>query len=290
MGINKQTIFTAGGIVLSFIIAFGGWMLTSILIDMRSDALFSAAEIIWINVPEERVLLFSDVYDSDAPNDRLVLSEREIVSVLNNWSSRGRERPHEPMAGQINMEQAITLGIAGLSSYAEQGVLPAEFFTFNTINANLRQNMQDGHQFLEPVYSYWTVVFTGEYMSATLIMNAATGQIWNIDITLRSFLYELHTDYLYDALDIFVSNIGLTGDEPAFVFFSYRGDVTALKSFADGEIFASANAQGRPLYDGTLLLMRLNISLMPLFPQSVIINEDWSGYSIPRFNPLPPTN
>jgi len=290
MSINRQKIFTAAGIALSLIIAVGGWILTSMLIDMRSDALFSATEIMWINVHEERISPFSDVYGGDASNDRIVLSESEIASVLNNWSSRGRERPHEPMAGQINMEQAITLGLAELSSYAEQGILPAELFTFNTINANLRQNLPDGNQFLEPVYSYWTVIFTGEYTSVTLIMNAVTGQIWNIDIILRSFFYELNTDSLYNALDTFVSNIGLTGDEPSFVSFSYRGEVTAIKSFADGEVFAAVNAQGRPLYDGALLLMRLNMSLLPLFPPYLIINEDWSTYNIPRFNPLPPTN
>ena len=36
---SKQIVFTAMGVTLSFVIAIGGWALTSTLIDKRSDAL-----------------------------------------------------------------------------------------------------------------------------------------------------------------------------------------------------------------------------------------------------------
>ena len=173
-------------------------MLTSALIGARSDVLLSVSEVMWISAQE-----IPDIY-GDGANARPVLSEHEIISVLRNWNSRGRETPHEPMAGQINMEQAITLGLAGLAEYA--GILPEEWFSFSTINAALRQNQVDSSQFLDPAYSFWTVSFTGEHMSATLTIHAATGRIWGVDITPMSSMYTLDSGSLHSALNVFMSD------------------------------------------------------------------------------------
>ena len=271
-----QIVFTLAGIILSFIIAVGGWMLTSAMIGARSDALLSISETVRITAQE-----IPDAYGDEA-DGRLYLSENEIVAVLRNMTSRGRWTPHEPMAGQINMEQAITLGLAGLAGYAE--VLPAEAFAFNTINANLRQNLQDGNQFLEPVYSFWTVTFTGEMMSATLTMHAATGQIWGVDI-IPLYMYTLNANSLISALHIFMSGIGLIAegnDTAAVTDISPRGYIMASQSFAGGEGYAVATAHGRPTEDGALFLRSLNISLVEMFesepgiPRFYIPNRAWN--------------
>jgi len=191
---NKRSIFTISGIILSFVIAIGGWVLAGRLMDMRSNMLMSANGISPIIVPMSVPVLNDTEHDYEYDFHPL-LTEAGIVSVLHNINAPGREIPHEPTDEQITMGQAIDIGRTWLSFIREQLYIHQELFVFYDTRAHLSQNVQrDGDGFLSPAYSFWTVTFNGRLIDVTLLINAVEGQVWKTEISLRRFLRQVPAD------------------------------------------------------------------------------------------------
>ena len=257
---SKQSIFTTMGIILSFAIAIGGWMLTSSLINMRSDALLSEFEVRQINTP---AFITSPPIDinggDDISNEHPSLTTNEIVSILQNWESPGFIRPHEPIGEQISMGQAIEIGRSGLLSFAEQDIIPAELLQLNSINAVLHQNLQRNQDlFLDPIYSHWTVTFSTQNIIATLIINAVTGQIWNINVTLFSSdipqpqphpSVEIGISDIEHILTAFMTDLGIAADDTEIDSTIDRSGITIFRSFANSSAYAVILARGRVTSD-----------------------------------------
>ena len=212
----KRNVITATGIVLSFIIAIGGWLLTNQLIDLESDRLLAGTMSFVVDIPTRATpLQADDNHDYHVP---LSLTNQEIVSILENWESSDSRRPHEPAAGQIDMEQAITVGREGLLFLNYHNILPTELMTFTGTGASLNQNTAHGEPFLPLEYSYWSVSFENEHIEVNMTINAATGQVWKIDVSLkhRAFIEHemqrrlflmLNVDDAINVLDAFVDSI-----------------------------------------------------------------------------------
>ena len=236
---NKQKIYTGIGIALSLLIAIGGWLLTSALIDKKSDALLSLTGITTIDAPgimsTPGITENADDRSHNSPmSERPVLTEQQIYEILQNWESSGNEKPHEPKEGQLNMEQAIAAGKTGLTYFSEQGIIPVELagYKYDKTNAYLCQNLIDGQaQFLDSVYSYWTVTFTSEQMSANLIINAVTGQIWKASMTIFNENIDSGEVIPKHALDAFASYIGIGLNEATDAVYG-ENKISAFKSFS----------------------------------------------------------
>lgn len=185
----KQRVFTTLGIVFSLLIVFGGWGLTSKLLESHEAELLGAVESVKVITPA------STPENPSIETNYPTLTESELYKVLNIWELGTGEIPHEPRAGQLTMEQAITAGKEGLAFFSEHGMLRGEFTAFEKTNAYLCESELDLSQLiptnqemkpedirsdeeLAPFYSYWTVSFSSDNVNATLIINAATGQIW----------------------------------------------------------------------------------------------------------------
>ena len=272
----REKIYTAIGIALSFAVAVGGWLLTDRLISMKSDALLSESGVTLTNAP--RLVTITDNNGDDISNERPILSELEIVSVLQNWESPGREFPHEPTAGQIGMEQAIEAGRAGLLNFAGHGIIPAELLGVNNVNASLCQNLRT-EEFLDPAYSYWSVAFTGPHMGAAFIINAVTGQVWNAAVAMRSrsAVVEASVDDLEYLLDAFMSDIGINSDSQADVATRSGAVTMASKGFADNNARAFVSVTGRPMEENKIMLMEINLylSAAPVFTTGDIFENAW---------------
>jgi len=180
----RRIAYTLAGIVLSFTIAVGGWALTSRLIDTESDRLLSAVTYFSVDMPAAEPL--SMVEEDDEANISFGLTDDEIVSILQNWELTHYRRPHEPAAGQIDMNTAVISARSGINFLVEQNILPTEAARFESTGAFLSQNVPRGEvQFLPLRYSYWTVFFSNDNLSINMTINAVTGQIWEIVITAR---------------------------------------------------------------------------------------------------------
>ena len=259
---NKQKIFTAMGVILSFVIAIGGWALTSRLIDMKSDELLSASGVIWIGAP--------DSTSSGAPNPTVtqndpnpsaglpMVTEHDMVTILRNWESPGREKPHEPTAEQISMDETIAAGEAALASFGSQGFIPIDLLSIDKTKtaAYLSQNLppsQEG-QFLAPIYSYWTVALTGEAMGVTVMINAVTGEIWNINLQINpnphmDTPFELETGDAEKMLSEFLKDLSISSNETVQVDSNLSSSPPSITAFQelDSGVYAVANIKGRLL-------------------------------------------
>lgn len=225
---SKRNLYTFAGIFMSFIIAIGGWALTSTLIDRKSDALLSATGSVRVDVP----VTLGDQSGVEPSYEPVALTEEQIVSVLQNWEADGEEKPHEPVDGQLAMEQAIDAGKDWLSYFYEQGVIPAELLEYDKTSAYLcvkQPRGQENHT-LNPYYSYWSITFSSDNKRALLVINAVTGQIWDAAIS-GAGVVEADAE---KRLDAFVSYLGLKGSGSLVT-----NSATASKSFADGAFYAA---------------------------------------------------
>ena len=275
---NKKNILTAAGIVLSFAIAIGGWGLTSRLIEKKSDRLLSGTLAVATNIldamPASTAPEVPDGAEGDFSPVNPDLSGGEIVSILSNWDSAGRETPHEPTKGQLDMEQAIEAGRAWLSFIGKLNIFPGSSLDFNNAKAYLFQNLppDQAGRFLPPAYSCWAVAFTGEAMSASLAINAVTGQVWKTEI--NTFYVDITPDAdvrnsdIISALDAFSSYLHLNLDEvgesviiPADLPVGAPGAFAVAQYFADGGGSAEAMATGWQLTDGRWAVSSFKIGL-----------------------------
>jgi hypothetical protein len=232
---NKRNILTAAGIFLSVIIAVGGWEVTSRLIELKSNRLYSAEFITSVYIPPmlSEVSEISNAAD-DFPKTKPILSENEIVSILRNWDAPGRERLHEPADDHINMEQAIEAGRAGLLFLSEQVYIPQELLFFDSARAHLYQNQpRDSAQFLALEYSFWMVSFINEYVNIAMRINAVTGQVWKTELNIlqtqnegytSNIIFESSNSELENTLVSFMAGTGIEPDDTEAILSSVSSD------------------------------------------------------------------
>ena len=188
----KQFIFTTIGILLSFAIAIGGWVIANRLMDIRANNLMSAAGVSPILMPLQLPQAEAahdpeqDPQQDPAITVTRLLSEYNIVSILQNRAAPGREIPHEPTAGQLTMQEAIEIGREWLIHLEQYIDFHPDLLTFHhPPDAHLSQNIQRGGDgFLSPEYSFWTLTFSNMFMTATLLINAVEGQVWRTELAL----------------------------------------------------------------------------------------------------------
>ena len=241
---TRQNIITIACIVLSFVIAIGGWSMTKMLIDIKSDALLSETGITYIDVPSRTENLDNNTDNSIAEQAQRTLTAQEIYEVLYNWEAPGSERAHEPAETQLNMEQAIEAAKSSLMYFVELGIFPADIFEseYEKTNAYLCQNhvSVQGAPFLDPIYSYWTVTLTCERFDATLIINAVSGQIWKANIVISSYTELFGQHDASNIINSFVAYLGLESDDNAGIAIdSY--ETIAYANIADSMIQAVVN-------------------------------------------------
>ena len=303
----KRIIFTGIGIALSFAIAIGGWVLISRLIDINSDSLMSATGVMPIAMPIS--LPPQDDPQSDLIYVQPLLTEQEIVSILQNLESPGRTRPHEPTGGQIDLQQALEIGEEWMRFMALELNLPDELLVFENAVAYLSQNqLRNGDAFLPPAYSFWSISYSNNFIEMQLLINAVEGQVWRSDLTLISgrpwfyvtgepnpplfndeqhirlgwFFADVGIEDISETLATFASKIGLDAAETRFnIVENWRSphtdsdglrNVRLYRMFANGAAYAAVHVRGRPHY-GVDMWNVFEFSLYLGVSQEVIFEE-----------------
>ncbi|MCL2377949.1 MAG: hypothetical protein FWC77_02380 [Defluviitaleaceae bacterium] len=225
----RQVAFTVTGIILSFAIAIGGWAVTVRLLETRAHNLFYGVMYFEMEIP---TVAADSPYEYDDTPGLLRLSMEDMASVLRNWDTGVFERRfHEPAPGQIDMEQAIAVGREGLELLREFNILPLELLTFAGTSVYLVQNTPVVREFLPPEYSYWELRFSSDILDIRIVINAATGQLWQMQVhvltwmqpdghraqaalgishedmanTLAAFMTGLELDFDADAMEVVMS-------------------------------------------------------------------------------------
>lgn len=226
---NRHGIFSALGIVLSLAIAFIGWILVNTLLDRQETRLLAAGS-------------FNDSStnaETAAVNAEVKLEEAVMAKILRNWNTQGSyARPHEPVKGQLNMEQAITEAKNGLAYLSRKGVIPKDILEegFVRTKASLLENVQTmdkvkskikDKEELSPEYSYWNIKFDNEKIDIMVTLNAVTGKMWSVDINSYQVIDMFNNQDLRNLIEIYADYLGLEGGDTLNV-----SDNMASKGFA----------------------------------------------------------
>lgn len=150
----------------------------------------------------------------EVSGERNVLKIEQIEDAIKCWNNRNSLILHEPVAGQIPMEEAIDAGEKWL---IEMGMREEKDAAAYTVNAELGIGMQteEAGEQLEAYYSFWTVTYSNQSMNVILYINAVTGKIWGAEISLYEELPERCPD---DGLWLFVELAGLqVSDDDSYV-------------------------------------------------------------------------
>lgn len=181
---NKDKVYTLLVFCLSFTVVFGGWFLTKELLHSKEEEILSA---------KGQVVLESTKADGEENNPAVqeefvpqALSEEQMAEVLTVWEAGGREILHEPMTGQMNMEQAIAAGREWIDMLSENRVLPTEVteYPFRDTSAVLC-TLDSSLPLEESLISYWKVTYAEGDVEIALMIHARSGQVWNANISMN---------------------------------------------------------------------------------------------------------
>jgi hypothetical protein len=139
-------------------------------------------------------------------SDKRILTTEQIEEVISHWNGCVAMAVHNPVNGQISMEEAIKGGeewIAkmGFGRDGQEKEVRSVYAALGIASQEESTAVQ-----LEPYYSFWKVEFSSHSMQAILYVNAITGKVWGADITLyESFPEEMP----YEKLRSFAELSGL---------------------------------------------------------------------------------
>ena len=194
---SKSRIYTVIMFLSAVCMIFGGWFLTAKLLRQREVRFLDSTG--KVAVRSEEIGLFADDSLSGAQEQETEqaeqeefqgqkISEYERALVLAVWEYGGKELPHEPMAGQMNMKQAIDAGKKWVENMAQIGVYADELSGCDfdatkaelcTIDTPIRTSMD------ESMYSYWKIWFIKDGVSVELTIHAASGEVWKAKISVE---------------------------------------------------------------------------------------------------------
>lgn len=229
---NRQRIFSALGIILSLAIAFLGWILVNTMLNRQETMILTAGS---FNDP-------STNNEALAENAKVRLEEEVMKKILTNWHTLGSNaRPHEPVNGQLNMEQAISEANNGLTYLSRKGVIPKDMLEggFVRTKASLMENLPTIDKYtniankeeLPPEYSYWNITFSNEKIDIMITLNAVTGKMWSVDINSYQVTDMFNNIDLKNLIEIYAEYLGLEGGDTLNI-----GDNVASKGFAGDTI------------------------------------------------------
>ncbi len=153
----------------------------------------------------------------------LTLTEKEIEQVIRYRKNCEGELLHDPVKGQITMEQAFAAG--------ENWLVEMGFWDHSRTHAEPllhraslgTKTAKEGlHMPIEPYYSFWTVRFSSTDMYVSLSVNAMTGRVWDAKITLYD-IENVNNDKSLDKLERFIRLAGIEAPVEQYVEISDSG-------------------------------------------------------------------
>ena len=188
---NKEKVYTLLTFALSLVVMLVGWAFTKSMLKQKEASMLARRGELYVD--DSNLGVFENdtdiVLDGSDQGNTLIgehLSEREMGEILAVWEMGGKELPHEPKTGQLDMEQAIDVGKKWITGLAEQGIVPRELAggDYDNVSAKLL-SLETKAGLDEIMLSYWSVQFTEGDTVIRLTIHAACGEIWRANITMK---------------------------------------------------------------------------------------------------------
>ena len=218
----KKFLYTVMSLVLAVSFVFGSMYLINELLEFQEKRLLmedGKVEVESPVMPLKELLADKDnardLSENSEYNEKYELTSDDIQSVLICWYE-GVEVVHDPVEGQISMNEAITVGYNWLREM-NINVPEKKGVALNYVNAMLlavtlsKENLEK----LAPYYSFWKINLYTEESDITLYVNAVTSTVWRADIVHHYKEKDKVTLYKnrYDDLTKFIELSGLSASE-----------------------------------------------------------------------------
>lgn len=169
---NHSVLVDIAGVLLAFVIAFGALVLVQGLLRDEEARLLDESGRIEIMVRAE------DAQLGETEVQLSILTQEELVQVVECLNRETEVGLHEPLSGQLSMAQAVQCGREWLSDFflphlSLEDSVPQEYSCY--LWGRLENGETGGEA--EQMFSYWTIILTGQELSAELVLNAVTGQV-----------------------------------------------------------------------------------------------------------------
>ncbi|MCI8955912.1 MAG: hypothetical protein HFG29_02845 [Eubacterium sp.] len=117
------------------------------------------------------------------------LTKNELVEVVHSMENKKNMRPHEPVKGQLSMNQAITKGKEWV-----QKLFSTKIQTYKKVSANLCTNDSAGINKIPGIlYGFWEVKFEKKNLMVKMSIHSVTGQLLGIEV--YSYNKQLKSSY-----------------------------------------------------------------------------------------------
>lgn len=206
---NKSFKYTILTLLLALGFAFGSMAGMNLILEAREKQILTERGKAVIEAPVRAWQEQKSGENEESKGNTLTL--KQISDAIDSWNNRIGEMIHDPVEGQISMEQAIEQGKVWLASMeknrdmGEKVDLDNEIYSVSAVLGVGKQNEQAGGQ-IEPYYSFWTIQFTSQGINTTVYLNAVTGKVWGAEI----ILYEdIPTEMPVESMYLFAELTGV---------------------------------------------------------------------------------
>lgn len=140
------------------------------------------------------------------------LTVEQAREALDNWMNRKYEMIHDPVEGQLSMEEAAKSAIDWLTIMENELQLEKREKSIYSVSAILYVGVQEQNrkEQYQAYHSFWTVQLVGKDLTATLLLNAVSGEVWKAEVALPIRNME---DHLLHLLYTFAELTGLWEEE-----------------------------------------------------------------------------
>lgn len=181
----KYTILT---FIISSAIVLGSIISMNLILDKKEENMLSEKNKISVESPIQSWNSGPDSYTGGEiknSSNQNFLTNDQIKMSISNWNEYSDKIIHDPVDGQISMEEAVKKSTEWLETMRKNIVIdPEKENDIYSVRAILRASNQyyDSERKMEPYDSYWTVYLIGNEQKSSLYINAVTGNVWYAEI------------------------------------------------------------------------------------------------------------
>lgn len=210
------------GVLLVMLLAYAGSYVPGLLFAERERRLFAECGIMEM---EETVLPWEEDQPAGDADAQSRLETERIEQVIRTWKESDREFLHEPVEGQLSMEEAFEAGQEWINAMSGAGCYPLDYAGSKAGSAYgdhasavlvATIGSEGENQPRESYYSCWNVIFYNEDTKVRLWINAVTGLVWEAELIMYAQEWNLPEDFAYDSLVKFLELSGVENAAAGF--------------------------------------------------------------------------
>lgn len=175
---NRTHRYTLFSLLAAFVFIFGSMAGMNLILKTRERQLLTQRGTAVVESPIQVWEAMENTGEGkNGTAGRYTLTESQMENALINWMAQSEWRLHDPVEGQLSMEDAIQCGENWL---VEMGYARKNRGKPWSVRATLGVPVSGWvpQEQLAPYHSFWVINVSDTELEAELVINAVTGQVW----------------------------------------------------------------------------------------------------------------